>query len=228
MVFVSSFNELLSQFDPRSRRFEKIWNTYMRVSLPWKRTMDAAFWEGRLLGDSLGPQQFVELQSSSHILINEVVKQASGLGAPILDLGCNVGRHLNTLYKLGFTNLYGIDVQREAFVLMEKIFPDMKAAMHVEQGMFQDYLPRVPDRFFEVVFTHGATLELVPPSFPICWHMARTASRAIVLAINENGHAYPRLWETEFTRARFVLTKLLRPATPDSSVSLLAFQRMTS
>lgn len=223
---MSSMGELLSPFDPRARRFEKLWNTYVRVRFPWARTMGAAYWERRLLGDSLGPQQFVELDASSHILIEEVIKHASGPGAPILDLGCNVGRYLNALYKRGFTNLYGIDVQREAFVHMDKVFPDMKAVAHVEQGTFQEYLPRVPDRFFEVVFTRGATLELIPPSFPICRHVARAASRAVVLAITENGHAYPRLWETEFLRENFLLVKLLRPAHPSVGVSLLVFQRM--
>ena len=225
-----SMDELLSRFDPRARRFEKIWNTYVRVGLPWRRTMDASYWEGRTLNEKQGPQEFVELQSSSHVLVEEVVRHASGPAAPILDLGCNVGRHLNALYKLGFTNLYGIDVQREALAHMGTVFPDMKAMAHIEQGTFQGYLPRVPDRFFDVVFTHGATLELIPPSFPICRHIARTASRSVVLAIAENRHAYPRLWETEFRRAGFLLTKLIRPAAPDPdiNVSLLAFRRMSA
>lgn len=219
--------EPLSRFNPRNRRFEKLWNTFIRVKFPWIRGLPAEYWETKLVGEAHGPHQFVELQSSSLVLIDEVVRHVSGAGAPILDLGCNVGRHLNALYKLGYTNLHGIDVQHEAFAYMEKVFPEMKKAVHLEQGTFQDYLPRVADRFFEVTFTHGATLELVPPSFPVCRHLARTTSRAVILAINENGHAYPRLWETEFTRAGFLLTKLFRPAAPDSSMSLLVFKPMS-
>lgn len=216
----------LSLLDPRVRRFEKLWNTFVRVSLPWKRTLDSRYWEAREIGVSHGPDTYVELQDSSHVLIDEVVRRASGLGAPILDLGCNVGRHLNVLHKLGYTNLYGIDVQREAFEHMEQIFPEVKKAAHLDQGTFQDRLPRVADRFFEVTFTHGATLELVPPSFPVCLEMARVTSKAVVLVINENGQAYPRLWETEFLRAGFVLTKLLRPVLPGDRNSLLVFEPM--
>mgnify|MGYP001596705298 CR=1 FL=1 len=214
------------QLDLRHRRFEKIWNTYVRVSLPWKINRGAKYWEKRAIDVSHGANQYVELQASSHVLIDEIVRRASGLGAPILDLGCNVGRHLNALHKLGYTNLYGIDVQKAAIEQMGLVFPEMKAKAHIEQGTFQKYLPKVPDRFFEIVFTHGATVELVPPSFPICQHMARIASRAVVLVIHESGHAYPRLWETEFRRANFRLTKNLCPVTPGDTNSLLVFQPM--
>lgn len=218
----------LTVLNPRVRRFEKIWNTFVRVSLPWRRTLDAAYWEQRERGTPHGPDQYVELQESSHVLIDEVVRLASGRSAPILDLGCNVGRHLNALHKLGYTNLYGMDVQREAFEHMERVFPEVKKAAHLEQGTFQDCLPRVADRFFEVSFTHGATLELVPPSFPVCREMARVTGKAVVLVINENGQAYPRLWETEFMRTGFLLTKLLRPILPGERNSLLVFEPMTS
>jgi len=216
----------LSLLDPRVRRFEKIWNTFVRISLPWAKTLRADYWEHRRLGDDHGPHQFVELQAGSFVLLDEVAKLASGPASPILDLGCNVGRHLDALYRRGFTNLYGVDVQRSALDHMRDVFPDMCKASHIKQGTFQDYLPGVDDRFFDVVFTYGATVELVPPSFPICGEMARTAGRAVVLKINESGHAYPRLWETEFRRAGFILTKLLRPVAPDDFNSLLVFERM--
>lgn len=220
-------SEPLSRFDPRNRRFEKLWNTFVHVKFPWIRGLPAEYWETRLVGEAHGPHQFVELQSSSPVLIDEVARHVSGTSAPILDLGCNVGRHINALYKLGYTNLYGVDVQREAFEHMDRVFPEVKKMAHLEQGTFQDYLPRVANHFFEVIFTHGATLELVPPPFPICRHLARATSRAVILAIDENGHAYPRLWETEFARAGFLLTKLLRPAAPDSCMSLLVFKPMS-
>lgn len=220
-------DKLPLQLNPRHRRFERMWNTYVRIPLPWKRTLGADYWEGQVEGGAHGFDKFVELQESSHVLIDEVVRYASSLNAPILDLGCNVGRHLDALHRRGFTHLYGVDIQREAIERMGEIFPDMAKSAHVEQATFQDYLPKFAEGFFEIVFTHGATVELVSPSFPICRHMARTAGRAVVMVINESGHAYPRLWEEEFLRENFLLTKLLRPSYPQKSTSLLVFQRMT-
>lgn len=221
-------SEPVSPLDPRTRRFEKIWNTYVRVRLPWARTLHAPYWENRGLGEAHGPHQYIELQESSYALIDEVVRQASGPGAPILDVGCNVGRHLDALHQRGFTNLHGVDIQKVAIEHMARIFPEMAAHAHFQQGTFQTCLPQIPDSFFEVVFTHGATVELVPPSFPVCQHMARAARKAVVMVINENGHAFPRLWEAEFLRAGFVLTKLLRPVHAGTVTSLMVFQRMSS
>jgi SAM-dependent methyltransferase len=219
-------NSVPPQLDPRRRRFEKIWNTYIRVSLPWKMTRGAAHWENRAIDASHGANQYVELQEGSHVLIEAIAAIASSRGVPILDLGCNVGRHLNALHRLGYSNLYGIDVQKVAIEHMERVFPEMRAKARIEQGTFQQYSPKVPDRFFEVVFTYGATVELVPPSFPVCQQMARVAGKAVVLVIHESGHAYPRLWEAEFRRANFQLTKALRPVTPGDTNSLLVFQPM--
>ncbi len=221
-------SDLSPQLDPRYRRFEKIWNTFVRVRLPWQGTLGARYWETQAEGDPHGFDKFVDLQESSHVLIDEVMRHASGPQAPILDMGCNVGRHLDVLRKRGFTNLHGVDVQRAALERMREIFPGMYKASHIEQATFRDYLPKIPAGFFEVVFTHGATVELVPPSFPICRHMARTAAKAVIMVIHESGHAYPRLWEREFLREKFLLTKLLRPVHPGSGASLLVFQRMTS
>jgi hypothetical protein len=138
-----------------------------------------------------------------------------------------VGRHLDALYRRGFKNLHGIDVQKAALEHMKEVFPEMSAMAHIQQGSFQDCLPHVSNASLEVVFTHGATVELVPPSFPICRHLAWATSRAVVLMIDENGHSYPRLWETEFRRVGFLLTKLLRPVSSTSHNSLLVFQRMS-
>lgn len=213
-----------SSSDPRARRFEKFWNTYIRV-VPLRRTLGAQYWESQIGGDPHGFDKFIELRESSYALINEIKKHASGPQSKILDLGCNVGRHLQLLYNTGFTNLHGVDVQRKALEQMKDLFPDMSKISHIESATFQDYLPMVPDKFFEVVFTHGATIELVPPSFPVCKHIARVTSKVVILAIAESGHAYPRFWETEFMWGNFVLVKLLRPVPPDGGVSLMVFRR---
>lgn len=170
-----------------------------------------------------GAEQFLDLTPTSGVLIDEIVSRAMSLDDRILDLGCNVGRHLYALWQRGYMNLFGIDVQHAALELMGKAFPELTGTVTVSQGTFQEYLPRVADRTFDICFTHGATIELVPPHFPICAELARISRRAVILMIGESEHYYPRLWEVEFLRSGFVLTKLLRPAVPGSGSSLLVF-----
>ena len=213
---------------PSGRHLEKVWNTFVRARLPWVNAFPEEYWEARKLGESHGPHQYMEPQESSHILIEEVVRNAHDQRASILDLGCNVGRHLNALYQRGFTNLYGVDVQKAAVEKMGQVFPEMAEKVRVEQASFQEYLPKVPDRFFDLVFTHGATIELVPPSFPICWQMARVAGKTLVLVINESDHSFPRYWTLEFRLAGFRCIKSQRPIHKESRASLLVFQRNTA
>jgi SAM-dependent methyltransferase len=213
---------------PFHRRFEKWWNTHLRRPLPLVRTLPAAYWKRQVVGNPHGPQKFEKLQPGSDILMKEVEELVSGPVARVLDLGCNVGRHMNVLAERGFRNLYGVDVQSEALRLMPEVFPALKGIAKVTEATFQDYLPGVEDGFFEVVFTCGATVEVVSPSFPICREMARVASRGVVLNISESGHAYPRQWEKEFARADFILTKLLRPIAAGEGATLMVFRPVAS
>ena len=208
--------------------FQKFWNTFVRTKLPWVDAFPEEYWKSRQIGEPHGPHQYLELQTGSYALLGEVVRLASGPEAPILDMGCNVGRHLNALHKCGFTNLHGVDVQKAAIELMGQVFPEMAAKAHVEQGTFRNYLCKTPGRFFEVVFTYGATVELIPPDFSVCQHMARIASRAVIMVISEDDHSSPRYWQIEFLRAGFWLTRRERPVHAGSGASLLVFRRIFS
>lgn len=74
----------------------------------------------------------------------------------ILEVGSNVGVQLQCLAKLGFRNLYGIDIQEYAVRECHESFPELD----VIQGDALD----VPfkDGYFDLVFTSG-TLIMIPP-----------------------------------------------------------------
>ena len=40
----------------------------------------------------------------------------------VLDLCCNVGRHLNALNKIGYSNLFGVDINNQAIQKMTTIY----------------------------------------------------------------------------------------------------------
>lgn len=43
----------------------------------------------------------------------------------ILELGCNIGLKLSLLHKMGFSNLYGVEINRKAFEIAQKNNPDI-------------------------------------------------------------------------------------------------------
>ena len=190
---------------------EAAWNTYCRIPLPWVRTLGPDYWEQQKVGDTHGPEKYRQLQPESYVMLVAIANLVT-TKASLLDVGCNGGRHLRALRRRGFTEIYGMDVRH-------------CAERKTMQGTFEALLPATPDRFYDIVFSFGMTLELVPPSFPICHHLARIAGTAVVLVLQERGVPYPRLWQQEFAREGFTCTRYDSPIIPGSAASLFVFER---
>lgn len=196
---------------------EAAWNTYVQIPLPWVRTLGPDYWAQQGDGDRHGPDKYQHLQPESYAFL-DVVKNRCPLTDSFLDIGCHLGRHMNALRQLGYDDVSGIDV----------VAPLDTTGFY--RGTFQEWLPRLanPDYqtpMFDIVFTFGMTIELVPPDFPICYHMARLAKKAVILVVQERGVPYPRLYRKDFKREGFTLTRSQNPITPGSGASLFVFER---
>ena len=171
---------------------------------------------------------FEGIDPASQAQMDEIMALLPDRSASILDMGCNVGRHLDYLYSQGYRNLRGVDWSSAAIRDMAQRYPDMHAHSKLANASFEDYLRADPEPV-DLVYTRGATFELVHPSFPLIHHVCRIAKRYAVLVISETTHAYPRFWEYEFAREGFELTHLRRPASldaPEHRVSLMTFTRV--
>lgn len=152
-----------------------------------------------------------------------------------MDLGCNCGYFLFELSKIGYTNLSGVDISRSAIDFGKNHFDLQNTNMHI--GAFENVLPELLDqgKKFDVIFSMGATIELVHPSFDIIKYIARLSNMYVLLYVHERGHCSPRLYEYEFQRHGFLMVKCLRPY--DGSdvsklnlkgmISLLIFRKLT-
>jgi SAM-dependent methyltransferase len=171
---------------------------------------------------------FDGIDPASQAEMDEIMDLMPDRNASILDLGCNVGRHLDYLYRQGYRNLRGVDWSGAAIRDMATRYPETHAGSRLTVASFQDFLAGNPGPV-DLVYTRGATFELVHPSFPLAKQVCRIAKRYVVLMISEAGHAYPRCWEYEFAREGFELSHLRRPASPrapEHKVSLMTFRRL--
>jgi len=194
----------------------------------WPRLVDAEVW----VNEKNDPSPFRELTEDSAFLVDTVVEHSLVKDAGILDIGCNCGRHLAALADHGFSNLHGVDISSEAIRVMPEWFPQLDDKCDAKRGLIQGYLSKTPDGAFDIVFTRGATVELIHPSFPLVPELCRVARSYVILMIRENEHAYPRFWTYEFARRGFLLTQLVRPVQQmmtdkafGKGVSLLVFRR---
>ena len=200
----------------------------------WPRVLDARVWVG---GDYKGrtADKYISFDVSSTVLCDAVQRFAGSKNSKILDLGCNVGRHLNNLHQRGMTNLHGVDAMSPALDMMADTFPETYAAVNLEHNLFQGFLSKEESNSFDIVYSHGATIQLVHPSFDVVQHLCRITREYVVLIHQETlQDQYPRFWHLEFEKNGFHLRHCLRPigdhmGTENSNHfetnSLLVFQR---
>ena len=216
----------------RSRVGQKLLFMWLRIVWFWPRLVEAENWADVAFGRQSRPDRFVDMNESNLLLVEEVMARTNCASDDILDLGCNVGRHLAWLARSGCTHLHGVDISSDAVSAKDRLFPELNNTT-ISLDTIQRYLRRQKANSFEIVFTHGATVELIHPSFPLIAEITRVARRFVVMMINENTHSYPRFWEYEFLRNGFVTVKVLRPAgqtfeTKDrrGQMTLFVFQRV--
>lgn len=219
----SVFSKLLNSLTPRF---------FFLFSI--RRLSQRNHWKDQKLGDDHGYDKYKQERPQTPYLIKEVESRIQKQD-PILDLGCNCGYYLFSLKKAGYTNLSGVDISRHAIEFGKKEFGLQDATMTV--GAFEDVLPSLVShqRKFELIFSMGATIELVHPVFDIIRYMTTLSQRYVILFIQEWGHTSPRLYEYEFQKHGFLMVKCIRPYDGSEVInanlavipSLLVFQKIS-
>jgi hypothetical protein len=191
----------------------------------WPTIVDADSWIEGDFGKYRDPSHFIDLRPGiDELLLKKVQEYASGNDAPVLDLGCNSGRHIEYLYNNGFRNITGVDVMKNALLYFQRRCPNVYKNSHIYHNFFQRFLQNTSAAKFEIVYSVGATIEIVHPSFDVIGEMCRVSRLFVIVLVQENKHSYPRFYVSEFKKNNFKLTYSQRPI-GDSTVSLLVFER---
>ena len=214
-------------FDLRKRFLGKFYNTFIgpKVGQFFKLFFDIEYhksknkietWKSGGLGKLSDPSNFLKSDITDnkiyHVINNLINKKGK-----VLDLGCNCGRTLNLLYKNGFYNLDGLDIMSSALELGNENFTELYSDERTNFfcDSFQNFLNKVPKHTYDLIYTRGATVELINPYYPIVKNLCRASKKYIFLCIHENSHYYPRFWEIEFLKENFHLVSLERLTDPN-------------
>ena len=119
----------------------------------------------------------------------------------ILEVGCNTGMQLNGLQRMGFENLYGIELQPYAAEQAKKFTKNI----NIVCGSGFD-LP-FKDKYFDLVCTNGVLIHISPNDLPkIMGEMYRCSNKYIwgfeyysekLTEINYRGHEN-YLWKADY------------------------------
>lgn len=94
--------------------------------------------------------------------------------AKILEVGCNVGAQLQILQKMGFTNLYGIEIQWYAVEKAKSITKNI----NILQGSGFDIPFR--DNYFDLVYTSGVLIHINPADLPVIMKEISRCSKSYI------------------------------------------------
>ena len=134
----------------------------------------------------------------------------------ILEVGTNIGNQLQLLAKMGFSELYGVELQWRAIDIARKNLP----RANIVQGTALNIPFR--DRFFDVVYTAGVLIHISPSDLETAQHeIVRCSSRYVwgdeyfapaLQEVQYRGHAN-LLWKGDYAslyRQRFPQLTLVR------------------
>ena len=129
--------------------------------------------------------------------------------ARILEVGCNIGNQLLLLQQLGYSHLYGVDVQDYALEMARS------RSKNVNFTQASSFALPYEDRYFDVVFTSGVLIHVSPKDLSAAldeihrctksyiWGSEYYASTATEVSYRGHGEL---LWKMDYAReylARF-------------------------
>ena len=164
----------------------------------------AQFWVDIKKDGNRGYTTFMKIDDKALFLIENLRRLINDKNMPILDVGCNIGRFLNVLAKDGCNNLTGIDINEIAINDSYSVYPDLVGNAEMKCDTIQNFLSNAKDNEFDLIYTMGATVEHVHPTFPLVNKLTKVSGKYVCLLVNES-ELYVRFWEIEFKRNDFKL-----------------------
>lgn len=127
----------------------------------------------------------------------------------ILEVGCNIGNQLSLLQRLGYSNLYGVDVQDYALEIAKARVKNLNLAQASSFALPYE------DEYVDLVFTSGVLIHISPNDLPFALDEIHRCAKsyiwgfeyyaATLTEIDYRGHG-ELLWKMDYAReylARF-------------------------
>lgn len=126
------------------------------------------------------PEAYKDETDRSEYLITLMQKYAEK-NDQIFELGCNIGRNLNHLYSNGYTNLTSVEINSGALEELRKNFPDMASHTQLHNSAAEEFMPKLEDDSFDVMYTMAVLLHIHPDSEWIFEHMVRATKKHLII-----------------------------------------------
>lgn len=124
-------------------------------------------------------------------LVRGVLERFVPPDAAILELGCSSGRHLAHLYEGGYTNLSGIEINRDAADVMANTYPELAEAGTFYYDAIEAVLTEFADDQFDAVFSVETLQHIHHENAWVFEEVARITADLLVTVENEGDQSQP-------------------------------------
>lgn len=140
-------------------------------------------------GKNNQPGAYIDLTEKSEALVR-LAEELSVPKGPVLEIGSNVGRSLQSFLDHGWTDLSSIEINPQAVARMAELFPAAAAIAKVHNMSVEDAIVSLPDRHFDLVFSKAVLLHIHPDSEWVFEHMVRVTKGTLLVVENEDQQSY--------------------------------------
>jgi SAM-dependent methyltransferase len=135
------------------------------------------------------PEKYAKDLERTKGLEDSINNYAQGMESAI-EIGCNVGRNLDALRRLGVARLAGVEISSDAVAAMRKHFPGLAETVEIHNAPAEEVLPRLEDNGFDLVYTMAVLLHIHPDSEWIFAEMARICRKRLITVEYEGAPSY--------------------------------------
>ncbi len=129
------------------------------------------------------PINYVEGNGKSQLLL-DLVKEYATEKDKLLEIGCNAGRNLNTLYSNGYKELSGIEICTEALELLKQIYPSLNGNCQFYNMPVENIIRSFPDNEYNVIYTL-AVLEHIHTDSEWIFHDMVRVSKDLIITVED-------------------------------------------
>lgn len=147
------------------------------------------------------------LDSETHRLRNAsllaVFEKHVDRSESILEIGCNAGRNLHTLWSAGYRRLSAVEISEPAVDVMRRFLPNVYRGANITVGSIEDVIKTIPKTRHDVIFTMAVLVHLSEESEWVFKEIAKRAKKKIIVFEYEasNGEStrhFPRNYKRIF------------------------------
>ncbi len=117
-----------------------------------------------------------------------------------MEIGCNVGRHLDSLYNNFNINITGIDISRYALDLGQKTFPSLSNGIF-HCGAAEDIIKNIDTNEYDLVYSIAALMHINLDEQDDFWeNIIRVSKKYIITIEGEVGGTNDRIWRRNYNQ----------------------------